>query len=108
MNAKLASTTLIVLSSLIAGTSFAGNADSLPQVGDYDVVRVSPAASSLSREAVKAEVLAARVAGELPQVGDVDVAYDTATPSGLTRQAVKAEYLTARKADALPRSGEQS
>lgn len=37
MNAKLATTTLIVLSSLVAGTSFAGDNNARPQVGDVDV-----------------------------------------------------------------------
>ena len=108
MNSKLANTTLIVLSSLIAGTSFAGDTSAMPQVGDYDVVRVSPAVSSLSRAAVMAEYQAAQRAGVLPQVGDVDVAYAKPAASTLGRDAVRAEYLAARKAGTLPRNGEIS
>ena len=106
MNAKLATTTLIVLSSLVAGTSFAGDTSAMPQVGDYDVVRVPPAVSTLPRAAVIAEYQAAKLAGVLPQAGDVDVAYAKTAPSTLTREAVKAEYLAARKAGTLPRNGE--
>jgi hypothetical protein len=108
MNTKLATTTLIVLSSLVAGTSFAGDTSAMPQVGDYDVVRVAPAVSTLTREAVKAEYQAAKLAGVLPQAGDADVAYAKAAPTSLTREAVKAEYLAARKAGTLPRNGELS
>ena len=108
MNAKLATTTLIVLSSLVAGTSFAGDASAMPQVGDYDVVRVSPTVSTLTRETVKAEYQAVKLAGVLPQTGDADVAAAQATPSSLTRQAVRAEYFVARKAGNLPRNGELS
>jgi hypothetical protein len=107
MNAKLATTTLIVLSSLVAGTSFAGNTSAMPQVGDYDVVRVSPTASTLTREAVQAEYQAAKLAGVLPQAGDADVAYAKAAPTSLTREAVKAEYLAARETGNLPRAGDQ-
>lgn len=106
MNAKFATTILIVLSSLGAGTSFAGDNNFMPQVGDYDVVRVAPAVSTLTRAAVIAEYQAAKLAGELPQAGDADVVYAKAAPSTLTRQAVKAEYLAARKAGTLPLNGE--
>ena len=105
MNTKLATTTLLVLSSLVAGTSFAGGS-AMPQAGDYDVLPVASSISTLTREAVKAEYQAAKLAGVLPQAGDVDVAYAKTAPSTLTREAVNAEYLAARKAGTLPRNGE--
>ena len=108
MNAKLATTTLIVLSSLVAGTSFAGDTSAMPQVGDYDVVRVAPPVSTLTRAAVIAEYQAVKLVGVLPQTGDADVAAAPAAPSSLTRQAVRAEYFVARKAGNLPRNGELS
>lgn len=107
MNVKFVSTTLIVLSSLVAGTSFAGDTSAMPQVGDYDVP-VASAVSTVTREAVKAEVQAATLAGVLPQAGDADVAYTPAAQTSLTRQEVKADYMAARKAGTLPRNGEMS
>ena len=106
MNVKLVTTTLIVLSSLVAGTSFAGDTSAMPQVGDYDVLPVASSVSTLTREAVNAEYQAAKLAGVLPQAGDVDVVYTNTAPSTLTREAVNAEYLAARKAGTLPRNGE--
>lgn len=118
MKIKFAATTLVLLSSLMAGTSFAADADAsstagqvtarLPQVGDVDVLPTNPKASTLTREAVKAEYQSAKLGGMLPQVGNVDVLHDSSAPSTLTRQAVKSEYLTARKAGTLPLSGDQS
>lgn len=122
MNTKFAVSALVILSSLMAGTSFAADGDTsttatasagqliarLPQVGDVDVFYINPKASTLTREAVKAEYQAAKLAGMLPQVGDVDVVYVRPAPSTLTRQAVKSEYLAARKAGTLPLGGEQS
>lgn len=108
MNVKFVSTTLIVLSSLVAGTSFAGDTSAMPQVGDFDVPPVASAVSTLTREAVKAEVQAAKLAGVLPQAGDADVAYTPAAQTSLTRQEVKADYMAARKAGTLPRNGEMS
>lgn len=118
MKIKYAATALVLLSSLMAGTSFAADADTataagqviarLPQVGDVDVFPVNPKASTLSRDAVRAEARSAQQAGVLPQVGDADVFQASAAPSTLTRQAVKSEYLTARKAGTLPLGGEQS
>lgn len=72
MNTKLATTTLLVLSSLVAGTSFAGGTSAMPQVGDYDVLPAASSISTLTREAVKAEYQAAKFAGVVPQVGDAD------------------------------------
>lgn len=98
MKTKFAASALILATGLIAGTSFAAispNADA--QVIDYAAM-----ASTTTREAVKANYLAAKNAGALPQNSDAQVTDFSAIPSTTTREAVRNEFLIAKKNGTLP------
>jgi hypothetical protein len=93
MKTKFTTTALILASGLIASTSFA--------------------AEPLTRADVKAEYLAAKVAGTLPAVGIRDnlstyPAQMGDTPSSLTRATVKSNFRTAEAAGNLPAIGERA
>lgn len=61
---------------------------------------------ALTRDQVRAEYVAARMAGTLPPTGEAQIVMAKLTPSALTRDAVRAEYFAARAAGALPPTGE--
>jgi hypothetical protein len=93
MKTKFTTTALILASGLIASTSFA--------------------AEPLTRADVKAEYLAAKVAGTLPAVGIRDnlSTYPAQTgdiPSSLTRATVKSNFRMAEAAGNLPAIGERA
>lgn len=96
MNTKFAASALVLASTLIAGTSFAQS-----QYQEAD--RHAPSAqSTLTREAVKADYVAAKNAGGLPPaVEGQDYKVQAATTS-LTREAVKADYQATKRAGGLP------
>ena len=97
MNTKFAATALVLASTLIAGTSFAATAY-------QEADRHAPSGpSTLTREAVKAEYLAAKKAGgHPPTVEGQDYNIKPVTTS-LSREAVKADYQAAKKAGELPK-----
>ncbi len=105
MKTKFAATALILATGLIAGTSFAATSPN-SDASFYDFAAIP---STLTREAVQSEYLAARKNGTLPkQSATAAVALmsghsDAATPSTVTREAVQSEYLAARKNGALPK-----
>jgi hypothetical protein len=93
MKTKFTTTALILASGLIASTSFA--------------------AEPLTRADVKAEYLAAKVAGTLPAVNVRDnlstyPAQMGNTPSSLTRATVKSDFRMAEAAGNLPAIGERA
>jgi hypothetical protein len=93
MNAKnlIASVSLI----FAAGAAFAEPADlNFPSLGK------SAQQAATTREAVKAEVIRARNAGEL-ELSEVTYPPLVSTPSALTREQVKADVLAARAAGEL-------
>ena len=62
---------------------------------------------ALTRDQVRAEYLAARMAGTLPPTGEAQIVMVKSAPSALTRDAVRAEYFAARMAGTLPLTGER-
>lgn len=96
MNTKFAASALVLASTLIAGTSFA--ASSYQEADRH----ATSGPSTLTREAVKADYMAAKNAGGLPPaVEGQDYNVRSAT-TPLTREAVKADYQAAKKAGDLP------
>lgn len=96
MNTKFAASALILASTLIAGTSFAASSY-------QEADRHAPAGPSMqTREAVKADLLAAKKVGGLPPaVEGQDYGVRPATTS-LTRAAVRADSPATKKAIELP------
>ncbi|MFZ2857047.1 DUF4148 domain-containing protein [Acidovorax sp.] len=90
----------------LALSAFAAQAQSAaPHEGDWSNYPATvEAPSTLTREAVIAELVAARKAGTLPRDGEWDnVPAPISTQSGtvLTREAVRAEAMEAAKAGAI-------
>lgn len=91
------------IKNIVASVSllFAAGA-ALAEPADLNFPTLGGAPSSVSRAEVKAEVIAARSAGQLDQ-SEV-VIYETAQPSTLTRAEVRAEVIAARAAGLLEHS----
>lgn len=104
MKSTLFTAGLLLSVALGASNSFAG------EIGEsYTGPVFSDTPSSLTREAVRAEYLAAQKNGTLPLNGERYAGPATpGTPHALTREAVRAEYFAARNHGHLPRLGEGS
>jgi hypothetical protein len=93
MKTQFFATVLVAAVGFMAAPSFAG--DNISGEVGY-VPQVSTAVSSLSREAVRAEVIQAERNGTLPELGEgADVGAVAAAKSNLSRDAVRAEAIYA-------------
>lgn len=101
MKNAIATTALILVASLGASASFAG--ENLNNVATSSFFAKS-APSVLSRSFVKSEYTAAVQAGNAPARGE-DSGVRAQASSTVPRAAVKAEYLQAQKAGTLPPMG---
>lgn len=97
MNTKFAASALVLASTLLGGTSFA---QSHYQEADRHVS--SGATSTLTREAVKADYVAAKNAGGLPPAVEGQDYKVRSANTSLTREAVKADYQASKRAGGLP------
>lgn len=102
MKNAIATTALILVASLGASASFAG--ENLNNVATSSFFAKS-APSVLSRSFVKAEYAAAVQAGNAPARGEDSGVRASTVTSTVPRSAVKAEYLQAQKAGTLPPMG---